>query len=86
MAEHTAHHLGPVAVLHAGRCHRDAQQMPLGVGEDVRLAAFNLFACVAAAAAGAHRIGAFHTLAVDDRRTGLRVFLPAHVAARSAAG
>lgn len=72
--------------MHAGDCHGDSQQMPLRVGKDVSHAAFDLFVGVVAAAACAHRVGAFDALAVDGRRAGLRVFLPARAVARSACG
>ncbi len=62
---------GAVAILDVGGVHPQPDQVPVGVGDDVALAAFDLLAGVVAPGAAAFR--GFHRLAVDHagRRAGL---------------
>ena len=74
MAEEAKQDFGTIPVLHAGGADVNAQEQPLGIGQEVAFASFDLLACVIAAAAGGHGIGAFDALAVDDGRAGRGVF------------
>jgi hypothetical protein len=73
-AKQAEHDFGPVPVLHAGRADMDPQKQPLGIGQEMALAAFDFLPRIVAAAAGPDGIGAFDALAVDDGRAGLGVF------------
>ncbi len=52
----------------------NAQEQPLGIGQEVAFAPFDLLPRIEAAAARPDGIGTFDALAVDDGRTGLGVF------------
>src|SRR6202043_1866281 len=54
---------GAIAILNAGFVHHDPDQIALGVGDDVALAALDLLSCVIAPRATAFR--GFHRLAVN---------------------
>lgn len=83
MAKHTEENFGPVAVLHTGRGDHQTGQIAPGVGQQVALASFDLFAGIVAAAPGGCGVGTFDALAVDDRGAGYGVFLPPRVSARA---
>ena len=75
MAEQAKEDLRAIPVLHAGRSDMNAQEQPLGIGQEVAFAPFDLLPRIEAAAARPDGIGTFDALAVDDGRTGLGVFL-----------
>ncbi len=54
---------GAIAILNAGFVHDEPDQVALGVGDDVALAAFDLLSCIKAPWATAFR--GFHRLAVN---------------------
>ena len=74
MAKQTKEDLRAIPVLHAGWPDMNAKEQPLGVGQEVAFAPFDLFPRVEAAAARPDRIGTFDTLTVDDGGAGLGVF------------
>ena len=59
---------GSVAILHVGRMNKDEEHQPECVGDDVALAAVDLFPGVVARKTSA--FGRLHALAVNDARCG----------------
>lgn len=75
MAEKTTRAASRSCTLSPGGHH--AEQVGLRVGEDVALAALDLFARIVTATLRGDGVGALHALAVDDRRAGRGVFFAA---------
>ena len=82
VAEEAQEHLGSVAILHARRCDHHAEKQAVGVGQSVALAAFDLLACVVAAARGGE-LPALDALAVDNPGAGPGVFFSVSTRTRS---
>lgn len=74
MAEEAKEDLRAIPVLDAGRSDMNAQEQPLGIGQEVAFAPFDLFPRVEAAAARPDGIGALDALTIDDGGAGLGVF------------
>ncbi len=74
MAEQTEQDLGSVPVLHAGGADVDAQEQPLGIGQDMAFASFDFLPRIVTAAAGPDGVRALDALAVDDPGAGQGVF------------